>query len=335
MLRSLSVLAVLAISTCSGAVAAGDFYQGKAIRLVVASDVGGGYDSYARTFAQHARKHIPGEPTIIVQNMPGAGGMVATNWLYNVAPKDGLTIVLSQRGVPFHPFFGEKTAMFVPTEFNWIGSFNVDTSVTAIWNTSKVKVMEDAFRETAVLGGSGPNDSETHPSLMNNTIGTKFRIVGGYRANTAVWLAMERGEVEGITGSWASLKAGKPQWLRDKQVKLLVQVGRTKHPDLPDVPIITDYVKTEEARVMWKVMAAMAEMGRPLAAPPGVPAESVRILRAGFSATMKDPAFVAEMERTHRDLTPVEGAAMQRMLEEVAAVPAPLLAKFNTFIKRN
>jgi len=330
------MLLVVVLAIASGeALAADDFYQGKTIRLVVGSDVGGGYDSYARTFAQHLRKHIPGEPAVVVQNMPGAGGIVATNWLYNVAPKDGLVIGLSQRGVPFQPFFGEKNTVFVPTAFNWIGSFNADTAITTTWHTSKVRTMEDAFRETAMMGGSGPNDSETNPSLMNNTLGTRFRVVGGYRSNTAVWLAMERGEVEGIAGSWSSLKAQKPHWLRDKQVNILVQVGRNKHPDLPDVPMITDYVKTDEARAMWSVMAAMVEMGRPLAAPPGTPKELVALLRAGFEATMKDPAFVAEMEGSQRELSPVDGAAMQHMLEEVGAMPPAVLTKMNGFIKRN
>ena len=199
-----------AVVAASNAAVAADFYQGKTLRLVVSSDTGGGYDAYARTFATYLRRHIPGEPTIIVQNMPGAGGMAAANWTFNVAPKDGTVLLLHQRGIPFHPYLGEKSAMFVPTDFNWIGSFNSETGITAMWHTAKVKTFEDVFKETAVLGGSGPNDSETYPFLMNNTIGTKFRIVSGYKSNVTAWLAMERGEVEGVSGSWASLKANRP-----------------------------------------------------------------------------------------------------------------------------
>jgi tripartite-type tricarboxylate transporter receptor subunit TctC len=334
MRKALSALATLMTIALPGVLSAEDFYQGKTLRLVVGSDVGGGYDSYARTFAQHYRKHIPGEPTVVVQNMPGAGGIAATNWLYAAAPKDGLAIGLGQRGVPFQPFFGEKNAKFVPTEFNWLGSFNADTGVVTIWSAAKVKSMDDAFRETAVLGGSGPNDSEAYPALMNRTIGTKFRIVSGYRSNSAVMLAIERGEVDGVSGSWSSMKAQKPQWLRDKQVNVVVQIGKTRHPDLASVPLVIDYVKRDEDRAMWNVMIAMATMGRPLAAPPGVSPELVKILRAGFEATMKDPEFRSDMERTHRELTPVSGEEMQHMLEEVARVPADTLMKLNTYIKR-
>lgn len=328
------VVLLTAAAAASGPAVASDFYQGKTIRLVVASDAGGGYDSYARTFAQYVRRHIPGEPTIIVQNMPGAGGIVSANWLYTIAPKDGLTILLHQRGIPFHPYFGEKSAKFVPTEFQWLGSFNSETGITSMWHTAKVKTMADVFKDTAVLGGSGPNDSETYPLLMNNTIGTKFRIVSGYKSNNNAMLAVERGEVEGISGSWSSLKASRPQWLKDKLVNLIVQVGRTKHPDLANVPLVYDYVKEPEHRVMWDVMTAIATLGRPLAAPPGVPAEQVAILRKAFAATMKDPEYLAEMEKSNRELTPTSGEDMQQMMQEVSAVPPATLAKLNSWIRR-
>lgn len=330
----LLIAALVLVATLAGDAEAADFYQGKTIRLVVASAPGGGYDNYARTFAQYLRKHIPGEPTIVIQNMPGAGGMVATNWLFNVAAKDGLTFGLIQRGIPFHPFFGEKRAQFVPTEFNWLGSFNSETSVLSVWNTSKVKSFKDAFTETAVMGGSGPNDSETHPSLMNNTLGTKFKIAGGYKSNTDVMLAMERGEVEGLGGSWSSLKALRSHWLRDKQVNVIVQVGREKHPDLSQVPMIDDFVKQPEHKLMWNVMVAIGTLGRPLVAPPGIPPELVKILRAGFDATMKDPEYRAEMDRSRRELEPVGGTEIQQMLADVAKAPKPTLQKLNSWIRR-
>src|SRR5437870_2976961 len=175
-------------------------------------------------------------------------------------------MALIQRGLPFYPFFGDKNALFAPTKFNWIGSFNAETGATTVWHSAKVTSMEGAFKDTVVLGGSGPNDSETYPNLMNNTIGTKFRVVAGYRANTAVLLAMERGEVEGVTGSWSSMKVERPNWLRDKKVSIIVQIGRTKHADLPDVPLIMDFVKKHEHRAMWNVILAMATVGRPVTA---------------------------------------------------------------------
>jgi tripartite-type tricarboxylate transporter receptor subunit TctC len=333
MMRPLIAALVVAAYFVGGARAA-DFYEGKTIRLVVASAPGGGYDTYARTFAQYLKKHIPGEPTIVIQNMPGAGGMVATNWLFNVAPKDGLTFGLIQRGIPFHPFFGEKRAQFVPTEFNWLGSFNSETSVLSVWHTSKVKTFKDAMTETAVMGGSGPNDSETHPSLMNNTVGTKFKVSSGYKSNTDVMLAMERGEVEGLGGSWSSLKALRGHWLRDKQVNVIIQVGREKHADLPHVPMIEEFVKEPEHKLMWNVMVAIGTMGRPLVAPPGMPPELVKVLRAGFDATMKDPDYLAEMTRSRRELEPVAGAELQQMLTDVAKAPKATLEKLNSWIRR-
>jgi tripartite-type tricarboxylate transporter receptor subunit TctC len=330
---ALMALALLAAAT--GGAGAEDFYRGKTLRLIVPSDAGGGYDSYARTLAQHLRRRIPGEPAIVVQNMPGGGGLLSANWLYNVAPKDGLTLGLIQRGVPFYPFFGDKNALFSPTQFNWIGSFNAETGVTTVWHSAKAQTFADAFTSTVVLGGSGPNDSETYPNLMNNTIGTKFRIVSGYRANTAVLLAMERGEVEGVTGSWSSLKAERPNWLRDRQVRVLVQIARAGSPDLPGVPVIMDYVSKAEDKAMWNVILTMASVGRPVAAPPGTPPELVKILRAGFAATMTDAAFTAEMARTRRELTPETGEAMQQMLEAVAATPAETLVKLIAYTRRS
>src|SRR5262249_13469210 len=162
------MIATLAVMTTSDGAAADDFYRGKTLRLVVPSDVGGGYDSYGRTLGQHIRRHIPGEPTIIVQNMPGGGGLLSANWLVNVAAKDGLVIGLVQRGVPFYPFFGDKNALFVPTRFNWLGSFSAEIGATTVWHTAKAQTLADAFRDAIVLGGSGPNDSETYPNLMNN-----------------------------------------------------------------------------------------------------------------------------------------------------------------------
>ena len=329
------LVAALAIVAAAAAPAVGaDYYQGKTIRMLVGSAPGGGYNSYARTFVQYLRKHIPGEPTIVVQNMPGAGGMVVTNWLFNVAPKDGTAFGLVQRGIPFHPYFGEKNAKFVPTDFNWIGSFNSESSVVTIRSTSKVKTLKDALTMTAILGGSGPNDSETHPSLMNNTIGTKFKIASGYKSNTEVLLAMERGEVEGVGGSWGSMKALRPYWLRDKEVNVIVQAGRARHPDLPHVPMIEEFVKEPEHKVMWQVMVALGTLGRPVTAPPGVPAEAVRILRAGFEATMKDPAYLAEMEKSHREIEPVGSEEVAQALAQVSKVSQATLLKLNEWIRR-
>jgi tripartite-type tricarboxylate transporter receptor subunit TctC len=330
MLRSLLVAAAFVLAA-QGAHAE-DFYHGKTIRLIVPSAPGGGYDASGRSLAIHMAKHIPGEPTIVVQNMPGAGGLSGANWLFNVAPKDGLAFGLIQRGVPFYPFFGDKNAMFAPMEFNWLGSITAEVGAITVFHTSKAKTMADTFTGEVVLGGSGPNDSETYVNLMNNTIGTKFRIVSGYKSNTETLLAIERGEVEGLSGSWSSMKANRPAWVKDKLVRVLLQIGRDKQSDLPGVPLIMDYVKDAEGRVMWNVALAMAQVGRPVAAPPGIPAELAGILRKAFWETMKDPAFVAEMENANREVSPENAETMERLLAEVAKTPAGTLSKLVTYM---
>jgi len=331
MLRSLAVAASLLVAAASGA-GAEDFYQGKTIKLVVPSAPGGGYDSYGRTLAQYMSKHIPGEPTIVVQNMPGGGGLTGANWLFTVAPKDGLTIGLIQRGVPFYPFFGDKNAQFEPLKFNWLGSITAEAGAITVFHTAKAQTLADAFKSEIVLGGSGPNDSETYPFLMNNTIGTKFRIVSGYKANTETLLAIERGEVEGLSGSWSSMKSNRPDWVKDKLVRPLVQIAKVKQPDLPDVPLIMDFVKKDEDRIMWTVALSMAQAGRPVAAPPGIPPDLLKILRKGFDDTMKDAAFIADMERTRRDVSPETGEAMEKLLAEVAGFPPATLSKLMTYM---
>ena len=333
MLRSILFVAAVVVAGLQGAAQAEDFYRGKTVRLVVPSAPGGGYDSYGRTLAQFMAKHIAGEPTVVVQNMPGGGGLTAANWLFNIAPKDGLTFGMIQRGVPFYPYFGDKNALFKPAEFVWLGSLAAEVGAVSVFHTSKAKTMADAFSFPILLGGSGPNDSETYPHLMNNTIGTKFKIVSGYKSNTETLLAIERGEVEGLSGSWSSMKANRPAWVANKQVRALVQIARAKQPDLPDVPLVMDFVKDPEHRAMWNVALAMAQVGRPVAAPPGIPTEQADILRKAFWDTMQDPAFVADMEKNRREVSPENAESMERILKEVAATPESTLAKLATYMQ--
>lgn len=309
-----------------------EFYKGKQIHLIVGSDPGGGYDTYARTLARHLERHLPGKATLLVQNMQGAGGVVATNWLYNIAAKDGTYIGMPQRGTPFLAFFGKKGPSFDPVKFNWLGSLNNETGVITLWHTVPVKTIAQAMKTEVLIGGSGPNDTETYPALMNNTIGTKFRIISGYPSTTGITLAMERGEVQGLSQSWSSFKSEKPEWVRENKLTILVQISNTKHPDLPNVPTVMEFVKDPEHKAIWNIMLAQKAMGRPFAAPPGVPKDRVQALRAAFMATSKDPAFIADMEKQGRELLPVSGEEIQKMLEEVGNQPKALLAKVDSYI---
>lgn len=334
---SASTLCILSLSvfefeSTAAAESPAAFYKGKQVHLIVGSDPGGGYDTYARSLARHLERHLPGKPTLLVQNMQGAGGLIATNWLYNKAQKDGTYIGMPQRGTPFLAFFGKQGPQFDPVKFNWLGSLNNETGVITVWHTTPVKTLKDAMKTEVLIGGSGPNDTETYPALMNNTIGTKFRIISGYPSTTAISLAMERGEVQGLSQSWSSFKSEKPEWVRDKILTTLVQISSMKHPDLPNVPTIMEFVKDPEHKAIWNIMLAQKAMGRPFVAPPDVPKDRVQALRAAFSATSKDPAFIKDMEKQGRELQAVSGEEIQKMLEEVSRQPKALLAKVDSFI---
>lgn len=327
----LGLSAVTAVASAAASTPA-EFYKGKQLHLIVGSDPGGGYDTYARSLARHLERHLPGKPKMVVQNMQGAGGLVATNWLYNKAPKDGTYFGMPQRGTPFLAFFGKQGPQFDPVKFNWLGSLNNETGVITVWHTTPVKTIEDAMKTEVLIGGSGPNDTETFPALMNNTIGTKFRIISGYPSTTGITLAMERGEVQGLSQSWSSFKSEKPEWVRDKTLTTLVQISSTKHPDLPDVPTVMEYVKDPEHKAIWNIMLAQKAMGRPFAAPPDVPQDRVQALRSAFAGTARDPLFMKDMRNQGREILPVSGEQIQKMLSDIGSQPKALLAKVDNFI---
>jgi tripartite-type tricarboxylate transporter receptor subunit TctC len=309
------------------------FYKGKQIRLIVSSEPGGGYDNYARLVARHLGNHIPGNPSVIVQNMPGAGGVNAANNIYNIAPKDGTVIGHVQRNVPFIAIQGVQGPRFDPTKFNWLSSLNNEVNVCVSWHTSKVKTVEDALKHELIVGGSGPNDTEVTPAVLNNILGTKFKIISGYPSSSAVTLAMERGEVEGLCSSYSSIENRNRNWITEKKVNFLVQNSTKKHPDLPNVPLVTDLAKTEEQKQILRLVFARQVMGRPFTAPPGVPAERVAILRKAFMDTMKDPAFLAEANKADLEVTPVSGEEIQKLVEEVYQTPKDIAERAAAMLK--
>ena len=306
-----------------------EFYKNKQIRLIVSSEPGGGYDNYARLVARHLGNHIPGNPSVIVQNMPGAGGLTAANNIYNVAPKDGTVIGHVQRNVPFMAIQGQQGPRFDPTKFNWLGSLNNEVNVCISWHDSKVKTVQDALKTELVVGGSGPNDTEVTPALLNNILGTKFKIISGYPSSSAVTLAIERGEVEGLCSSYSSIENRNAHWLRDKKINFLVQNSVRKHPDLPNVPLALEFAKSEEDRQLIELNDARLIMGRPFMAPPDVPEDRVKALRAAFSAMVKDPNFIADAKKQNLELTPVDGDDVQSLLERVAKTPKGVIERMN------
>jgi tripartite-type tricarboxylate transporter receptor subunit TctC len=303
-----------------------EFYKGRTIDLYIGYSAGGGYDVYARLLARHMGRFIPGNPTIVAKNMPGAGSLVLANWLYNVAPKDGTAIGTIGRGTAFDPLLGSTKAQFDAAKFNWIGSMNDEVSVCVSWYTSGITSLEQVKQKELTVGGSGPAaDTDQFPKVLNATIGTKFKIVTGYPGGNDVDLAMERGEVKGRCGwSWSSVVATHRSWIDERRINVLVQLSLNKHPDLPAVPLIMDLAKNDEQRQIFKLVFARQPMGRPFLAPPGIAADRVSVLRKAFIDTMKDAEFLAEAEKMKLEINPVSGGAVQEIVHDVYKTPKPI-----------
>ena len=313
----------------AGAQAPADFYKGKTIELDIGLSVGGAYDAYARMLARTMGKYSPGNPAIVPKTMEGAGSMRLANYLYNAAPKDGTSFGTINRGTPFEPLLGNKAAQFDATRFNWIGSTNNEVSVCVAWHNSGIATFADARQRELIVGATGPStDSYQFPKIANAVLGTKFKIVTGYPGGNEVDLAMERGEVQGRCGwSWTSVKGLHQSWLDRKEINILYQMGLSKHRDLPGVPLILDLARTDEERAILRLVFARLVMAWPFLAPPGTPSERVDVLRRAFLQTMQDKDFLAEADKAGLEITPVAGADIQKLVQQVYATPAGIASK--------
>src|SRR5215831_11078187 len=329
--RSLAT-AVMAMLPASIAIAQSpaDFYKGKTLDFYIGYSVGGGYDLYARTIGRHLGKHIPGNPTVVMKNMEGAGSLRLANWMFRIAPKDGSVIATIGRGTGFDPILGVKGATFDGTKFTWIGSANNEVSVCVAWNaTSGISKFDDLFTKEMTVGGTSTSaDTDAFPRILNGVLGTKMKIVSGYPGGNDVVLAMERGEVKGRCGwSWSSVLSTHKAWLAEKKMTVLTQLALEKHPDLPDVPLVTDLAKTDEQQQILKLIFARQVMGRPYLAPPGIPKDRADALRKAFMDTMADADFRAEAEKSQLEITPVDGAHIQKLVAEVYQTPPEVQKK--------
>jgi tripartite-type tricarboxylate transporter receptor subunit TctC len=305
-----------------------DFYAGKRITVVVGSETGGGYDTNARLLSRHLGKYLPGNPQIIVQNMPGAGSIVATNYLCNVAPKDGTFLGMVQRGMLMAKLTQQNGVQFDPEKINWLGNMSSEASLVIAWHTAPQKRTQDLFTSEMVVGGAGATaDTESTPRLLNATIGTKFKIIPGYKGSSSLLLSIENGELQGIADwAWPNIKSRRPDFLRDKKITLLLQNGLQKEADLPDVPLALDYAKTPEDRKVLELYYAQKNVARPLMAPPGVPADRVAALRAAFEKMAVDPEFLDDAKKSGLDVDPMNGAAVDKIMALIASTP-PAIAK--------
>jgi tripartite-type tricarboxylate transporter receptor subunit TctC len=331
---ALAMLAALP-AALSFAQSPADFYRGRNVDLQIGYSAGGGYDLYARMIARHLGKHIPGNPTVVPRNMEGAGSLRLANWLYTAAPKDGTVIGATSRGMAFDPLLGATGAQFDASRFNWIGSANDEVSVCVATDRSGITRFDDLYTKQLAIGSTGAaDDTYQFPAVVNGALGTKFRMITGYPGGNDVSLAMERDEVQGRCGwSWSSIKATRMDWVRSRKIIVLLQMSLGKHPDLPDIPLITDLAKNDEQRQIFKLIFARQVMGRPYMAPPGVPMERVDALRRAFDETMTDREFLAEAEKAQFEITPVAGARLDALVSEVYKTPAAIAARASALVK--
>lgn len=301
------------------------FYEHHNITLYIGYTPGGGYDAYSRTIARHMGDHIPGHPDFIAKNLPGAGSMLLANGLYNKLPQDGSVIGMIGRGMPMEKLFGNKAAKYNPEKLNWIGSVNNEVSVCVTWHTTGIDTLKEFESKKITVGGTGPGaDTDTFPKVLNNVIGTHLQLVTGYPGGNQINLAMEKGEVQARCGwSWSSVEATRPQWLKNHKVNVVLQMSTSKHPMLTKmgVPWVMDLAKTKRQHKILTLVFARQAMGRPLAAGPKVPASRVAALRTAFNQTMKDPKFVADINKQRLELAPLSGKKVQALVNDIMNTP--------------
>jgi tripartite-type tricarboxylate transporter receptor subunit TctC len=304
------------------------FYGGTTIRLLIPADPGGSYDTNARLVARHIGKHIPGNPRIVSEQMIGASGRVAANYLYNVAPKDGSVVALLQQSIPMGQAMGEPGVQYDAGRLNWIGSPLLLDDVLVVWHATGVRSMEDAKKKEVVIGAtSATGTNYIYPKLTNELLGTKFKIVSGYQGATPIKLALERGEVEGHgSNPWSDWKMSRPDWVRDRKIIPLMQMSLEKHRDLPDVPLLIDLAATPDVKAVFELMSITADIGRPFVTAPGVPSGRVAVLREAFEKTMKDPEFLADAAKTNIDIKLIDGHELELMAKRVLDSPKSAIA---------
>ncbi|MDH3240774.1 MAG: tripartite tricarboxylate transporter substrate-binding protein [Alphaproteobacteria bacterium] len=314
-----------------------EFYKGKTIKVILSAGPGGGYATFANTLMKHMGKYIPGNPNFIRQHRQGAAGLVAANWIYHKAPKDGTVIALIHRGaVSTLPIFSPKNVKYDPTKFGWIGSMNASIGFCVAWHTQPVKTFKDVFTQPLIVGGlAAGSDTDIFPKVFNNLFGTKFKLITGYSSGTAINLAMERGEVQGRCGwSWSAITSTRADWLRDKKITLLTQVSLRKHPKLPDVPLVTEFASEQSQREVLELVLSPQAMGRPFLAPPKVPADRLKALQAAFDKSMQDKDLQADAKKIRLEINSMSGKEIEALITKIYSMPKDVVAAAQDATKR-
>ncbi len=327
---SLGLASALLLTPCAPAVAQSveSFYKGKTISFIIGYPTAGAPDVYSRLIARHMGKYIPGNPNIVARNMPGAGSLLAANHLFNAAARDGTVFGITSPTIPLEETLGAPASKYKASEFHWIGRLATNPNVTFIMNNSPVKNIKDAFDKVAILGATGRSSTNAvFPLVLNNVLGTKFKIVTGYEGTAAVMLAMERGEVEGLSSTYDGLKTQREEWVTQKKVNIVVQYLLRRHPELPDVPTSAEVASTPEQATILRTVSSASEIGKFILTTPGVPADRVAALRKAFEAVVKDPEFLADATKLRIEIDPLSGMELQKIVQETQSIPQDIIEK--------
>jgi tripartite-type tricarboxylate transporter receptor subunit TctC len=309
-------------------------FAGKTVTLTIGYGPGSGNDIYGRLIAKHIGRHIPGKPNVVPQNMPGAGSFKAANWLYASAPKDGTMLGYISQTAATEELLGKRGIQFKSAEFNWVGRIGSYNNVTVTWHTSRTRSIADAMKTETTVGATGVGSAVyIYPNMMNKILGTRFKIVAGYQGTAQTSLAMERGEVEGVTMGWFPIKTNKKNWLAEKKVNFLVQFLASRHPDLPNVPAIVELARTPEEKQLFALFANDGEVGKTVFLPPGVPAATVTTMRRAFDAMMKDKEFLADADKIKLEIGHMTGEKLQEMIVSVSKTPRAVVERAKAVLK--
>jgi tripartite-type tricarboxylate transporter receptor subunit TctC len=328
-------LAVLLLigSAPVGAARADDFYTGKTVSFIVGGSAGGGYDTLGRAISRHIGRHIPGDPAVVVQNMPGAGGLVSMDYLFHTAARDGTVIALVENGPPLAPLFGVKEARYEPTEFNWLGTPSVETAVVLVWHSVPVNTLEDLKSRVTTMGASGTNSTQAfYTRLLDAVLGTKMKAINGYKGLNDTFLAMERGEIDGTPSVfYSAISSTRPNWIPEHLAKAILQYGPRRLKELPDTPFVPDLITAPDDRLLLQAAFAPLALGRPLVMPPGVPTDRVATMRKALADTLADPAFLSDARKIGLVVNaPQSGEQLQNVIDQAYATPSRVVDRLRT-----
>ena len=326
--------AVALALSASPAAAQAPILAGKTVTVVIGFGPGGGYDAWARVVARHLGKHLPGNPTVVPQNMPGGGSLNAANHIYAIAPKDGTMLAIIARDAALAPLTGVSGGRFDPLKISWVGTPTTETNVCISTEKAKVKTFEDLLKQELIIGNTGVGTGTySYPKALNGLLGTKFKLISGFPSSSDVFLAMERGEVDGICESLDSVIGKRPDWIASKKVNVLFQGGTEPNPTLKGVPFVVDLARTAGDRQAIEFLYAGQGIGRPFVAPPGLPPDRLKMLRDAFDATVTDPDFVSDAKRQMLDVEPEDGAHLEALIRKIYATPKPVVDRIGELIK--